>query len=90
MVESSTSNRRKTLLWRATHRGTRELDLVLGGFAREFLATMTEGELDELEALIDLPDPELMSWILGESDVRPEFRNRTTDGLLSYRPRIRS
>jgi antitoxin CptB len=79
--------RRKTILWRATHRGTKEMDLVLGGFARALIQSMQPSELDELEALVDLPDPLLMAWILGEEAVREDYRNATTERFLAFRVR---
>jgi antitoxin CptB len=80
--------RRKVLLWRATHRGTKEMDVLLGGFARDNIDSMQPSELDELERLIDVPDPELMSWIMGEVAVREEYRNLVTERLLAYRARL--
>jgi antitoxin CptB len=56
---------RRKLLWRATHRGLKELDLVLGGFARESVNGMNAAELDEFEAIVSLPDPELYGWLMG-------------------------
>jgi len=79
--------RRKVILWRATHRGTREMDLLLGGFVREHILSMRPSELDKLERLIALPDPQLMSWIMGEEPVREEFRNGITERFLAYRAR---
>jgi antitoxin CptB len=79
---------RKLLLWRANHRGTREMDVLLGGFARDNIDSMQPSELDELEKLIDVPDPELMSWIVGEAAVREEYRNSVTERLLAYRVRL--
>jgi antitoxin CptB len=80
--------RRKLLLWRASHRGIREMDVLLGGFARDNIDSMQPSELDELERLIDVPDPELMSWIMGEVAVREEYRNPVTERLLAYRVRL--
>jgi antitoxin CptB len=80
--------RRKVLLWRATHRGTKEMDVLLGGFARDNIDSMQPSELDELERLIDVPDPELISWIMGEVAVREEYRNLVTERLLAYRARL--
>jgi antitoxin CptB len=80
--------RRKLLLWRANHRGTREMDVLLGGFARDNIDSMQPSELDELERLIDVSDPELMSWIMGEAAVREEYRNSVTERLLAYRVRL--
>ena len=50
--KESASARRKRLLWRASHRGTREMDLLLGGFARNRIEHLNDAELDELEAII--------------------------------------
>ena len=64
--------RRRRLRYRAWHRGMREMDLVLGRFADAELESLTPHELDQLEALMEAPDPDLFAWILGQSDVPPE------------------
>lgn len=78
--------RRKRLLWRSSHRGIREMDLLLGGFARSRLPTMTENELNAFEALIELPDQELLAWITGEATVPPTIGNALLPELLKFRP----
>ncbi|MGE3875530.1 MAG: succinate dehydrogenase assembly factor 2 [Parvibaculaceae bacterium] len=78
--------RRKRLLWRASHRGTRELDLMLGGFVKRHIGSFGETELGELEAIVDLPDPELMGWILGDVPVPQRQVTATLKALLNYRP----
>ena len=57
--------RRKRLRFRSWHRGTRELDLLLGRFADRHMASLTPQQLDRYEALIDQPDPDIYSWISG-------------------------
>jgi antitoxin CptB len=61
--------RRRRLRYRAWHRGTREMDLVLGRFVDAELANLTPVELDEFESLMDAPDPDLLSWIMGQAEV---------------------
>jgi antitoxin CptB len=61
--------RRRRLLFRATHRGTYENDLMLGGFVRAHLDSFTLPELDALETIIDLPDPELADWLSGRQPI---------------------
>ena len=78
--------RRKRLLWRASHRGLREMDLLLGGFARSHIERLSERELDELETIIAIPDQELMSWLLGDVSVPQGQATSTLKALLSYRP----
>jgi antitoxin CptB len=78
--------RRRRLLWRATHRGIREMDILLGRFARAHIASMDDGAIEELEAIIALPDQDLLEWIAGQAPVPAEFRSATLDALIAYRP----
>ena len=64
--------RRRRLLFRATHRGTFENDLMLGGFLRAHLDTLDDADLTALEALLELPDPDLADWLTGRAPVPPE------------------
>jgi antitoxin CptB len=57
--------RRRRLRFRAWHRGTRELDLVLGRFADAEIAKLDEAEIGAFEALMDVPDHDLYGWITG-------------------------
>jgi antitoxin CptB len=59
--------RRRRILFRAWHRGTREMDLIMGRFADKHIAGFSDAELDEFEQLIDAPDPELLAWVMGSS-----------------------
>lgn len=67
-----TDTRRRRLLFRATHRGTYENDLLLGGFVRAHLDGFTEAEIDALEALMELPDVDLADWLTGRLPIPPE------------------
>ena len=59
--------RRKRATWRATHRGTKELDLLIGRFADAHLEHMNERELADFEEFLNVHEPELQSWLLGET-----------------------
>src|SRR5215471_8778723 len=59
-------DRRKRLLFRCWHRGTREMDLILGRFADAEIASLAEDELSELERLIEVPDPDLYAALTGD------------------------
>jgi antitoxin CptB len=64
--------RRRRLLYRSWHRGTREMDLIMGRFADAAIGTLSEAELDDFERLSDAPDPDLYAWITGERPVAPD------------------
>ena len=57
--------RRRRLLFRSWHRGIREMDLVLGGFADAHIADLSEAELDEYEAWLEVPDQQIFTWVNG-------------------------
>lgn len=63
--------RRRKLLFRAWHRGLREVDLILGQFADAHIATLDEAALLEFESLMNVPDGELLAWLTGEAEVAP-------------------
>jgi antitoxin CptB len=65
--------RRRRLLYRATHRGTKENDLLIGGFVTRRVADLSAAELDTLEWLLELPETELCDWITGRSPIPPEM-----------------
>jgi len=65
--------RRRRLLFRAWHRGRREVDLITGRFADAHLANMSEAELDEFERLMDVPEPELLAWVMGARKTPASF-----------------
>lgn len=56
--------RRRKLLFRSWHRGIREMDLVLGGFADGAIHSLTETELDQYESLLEAQDADLLMWII--------------------------
>ena len=64
--------RRRRLLFRATHRGTFENDLMLGGFLRAHMGGLDDADLTALEALLELPDPDLADWLTGRVPIPPE------------------
>jgi antitoxin CptB len=65
--------RRRRLLFRCRHRGIREMDLVLGGFADSALAGLTDRELDELERWLEVPDQQIFAWVNGSEPAPAEF-----------------
>ncbi len=64
--------RRRRLLFRSTHRGTFENDLMIGGFVRAHLTSLTDAELDALEAVMEMPDTDLADWLTGRVPIPPE------------------
>jgi antitoxin CptB len=61
--------RRRKILFRSWHRGMREMDLIMGGYADARIAELDEDALADFERLIELPDQDLLAWIMGQAEV---------------------
>jgi len=64
--------RRRKLLFRSWHRGTREADLIMGRFADAHIAALSDADLDAYEHLLDALETELLAWLTGTSAVPAE------------------
>jgi len=81
---ATTEHRRRRLLFRATHRGTKENDLMIGGFVAARLATLGHAEMDALEAVMELPDTDLADWLTGRRPIPPEADSPMLREILAY------
>jgi antitoxin CptB len=79
-------DRRKRLLFRCWHRGTREMDLILGRFADTTIASLTDDELTQLERLIEVPDPDLYAALSGELLPAPAYAGPLFERIKAFRP----
>jgi antitoxin CptB len=77
----SSEARRKQLLFRCQRRGFKELDLVFGAFAHEHLSALNEGELEQLDRLLNAPDDDVYAWLRGYADVPARYASPVFDKL---------
>lgn len=78
-------NTRRKLIFRAGHRGTKEMDLILGTFAMKNVPGFTLEEVAMFEQLLTQNDPDLYNWITGKEDVPSEAQSPIVDKLLAYK-----
>jgi antitoxin CptB len=64
-TEEDLAVRRRRLRFRAWHRGMREVDLLLGRFADAHVANLAADELGAFEALLEVPDQDVLDWLIG-------------------------
>ena len=76
--------RLKKLAFRASHRGMKELDLVIGGFAKAHLESLTEHEVDEFERILELQDPDLFTWLIDREEVPKEHNSEIMVRLKAF------
>ncbi len=78
--------RRKRLLWRAMHRGIKEMDIIVGGFAQSTLQHMSDVDLAHFEQILDTPDQDLLAWLTQQEAVPDASDSPLLQKLLAYRP----
>lgn len=87
-TEETPEIRIKRLRMRAWHRGTKEMDLVLGGWADKHLAGADAVTLDLFERVLEEEDQDLYQWISGQRqapEYMAEFARELAQGAASDR-----
>ena len=72
MAEDDLDLRRRRCLFRATHRGTKEMDWLLGRYAEAALPSADTAAIAFWEELVQLPDPAFHDWIMGNAEATDE------------------
>ncbi|MBT5640148.1 MAG: succinate dehydrogenase assembly factor 2 [Rhodobiaceae bacterium] len=82
----------RKLIYRSWHRGTKELDMILGNFAESNLHNLNETELNEYLVILDEEDPDLYQWLVNnqnpnkniDMNIINKIRNFINDNKISY------
>jgi antitoxin CptB len=87
MTDSSPAldKRKRRIAFRAWHRGTREMDFILGTYVDARIGAMKAGELDRLEALMEIDDQTLYRWVAGALTPPAEYDTDVLAGLRRIR-----
>lgn len=82
--ENNISITRKRLIFRSWHRGTREIDLLLGKFADAHIPAMQAEALALYDRFLNNSDPDIYNWITGQEPVPPAEDNAVVRLLLAF------
>ena len=82
--QESVEEYRRKLVFRAWHRGTREMDLLLGSFADRNIAGFDADMLEQFEKLLECPDPDLYEWVSGQTKVTEDEESPVMTLLLQH------
>lgn len=79
------SMRLRRIRYRAWHRGTKEMDLLLGPYADARLADMAVADLDRFETLLEEADTDLLKWLMGQEPTPADADADLLADLLKFR-----
>ncbi|WP_026607823.1 succinate dehydrogenase assembly factor 2 [Methylocapsa acidiphila] len=81
--------RRRRIVFRAHHRGMLEMDIIFGRFVDAEIAALDDGELDDLEVLLDEPDRDVLSWVTGEEKTPARHDTPVFQKILRFHTHVR-
>jgi antitoxin CptB len=84
-ISDSLLTRRKRARYRAWHRGTQEMDLLLGPYADAQVNGMDEEALDRFELLLNEADTDLQKWLLGQEAAPADADHALLADVLAFR-----
>lgn len=74
----------KKLAFRAQHRGIKELDILVGGFAEHYLSELSPEDLYEFECLLTVPDQTFYSILRGEVEAPEHVKSNLLSKMITY------
>ncbi len=76
-------NKVKRLKMRSWHRGTKEMDMVLGPYSDTELDALNDKQIDLYDALLSEDDHDLYQWITGQRPIPGEY-NELIAGISKF------
>ena len=74
---------KKKIIYKASHRGSKEMDILLGNFINKYIELFNKNELHLFDLILDSDDDDIYHWILGKIDIPNKFQNRVFTLLLN-------
>src|SRR3546814_20707539 len=81
--------RLRRLQFRAWHRGTREADMMIGGFFDRYGKQWSGSELNWFERLLEEDDVDIMAWAIGKQPVPDDFAGAQMESMQKLRSEVR-
>ncbi|WP_455475420.1 FAD assembly factor SdhE [Bartonella sp. B17] len=82
--------RRRRLVFRAWHRGIREMDLIFGNYVNAHIVEMNDKTVSELEYIMSFDDRDLLMWVTGEILPPSDIDNLLFHDIVNYHVCINS
>jgi len=77
---------KKRIIYRASYRGTKELDILISSFVNNIIESLNEDELFELENFVNLDDQELIKLNKYFKEDNNQNLNKIYKRFYNYKP----
>ena len=76
---------KKQIIYRANHRGTKEMDTLLGSFVKKHIQNFSEKELSELKDILYIEDEILYNWYFNKEKKEIIPKNNVSELLKKFK-----
>ena len=76
---------RKRVLYRASHRGTQEMDILIGGYVADHLDTLDAAMLERLETFMNHEETDLQAWLMGQRGIPENVDRALIEAIRNHR-----
>ncbi len=78
------SSRQKKLLFKCTHRGTKELDVLLGRYVSYNISSFNVDQLSDLEVILDLNDLYLFNILTNKEKINNNINKKLIKSIIKF------
>ena len=75
----------KQIIYRATHRGSKEMDILLGQFAKQHIKDLSIEELKDLNEIMSIEDNLLYEWDFNKINNKKIVNNKISHKLRNFK-----
>ena len=76
---------RKQIIYRATHRGSKEMDILLGKFVKKYISELNTNDLKKLNEIITVDDDLIYDWYFNRINNKKIDDNKISQKLRNFK-----
>ena len=76
---------KKQIIYRSTHRGTKEMDILLGNFVKSYVNRLKDSELKDLEKILSIEDEIIQKWYFDKKSNNPILKTKVSTMLSNFK-----
>ena len=76
---------KKQIIYRSTHRGTKEMDILLGNFVKSYINRLKDTELKDLEKILSIEDEIIRKWYFDKKSNNPILKTKVSTMLSNFK-----
>ena len=76
---------RKQIIYRSTHRGSKEMDILLGNFVKKYIDDFSDSDLKDLMEILFIEDEILYRWYFDKKDNDIIPNNKVSEMLKKFK-----